>query len=380
MADERTNIPLLTVHKLSKTFEVKASAFSTKKLPLKAVDGVSFDLFKGETLGLVGESGCGKTTVGRCLLRLYEPEEGRAFLEAEPQRVRRVIDLDERIAELESRLEIERNTPAAAGVRQELRALQREAAPLAETVDIFSMRPAALKKMRQKMQIVFQDPWASLNPRMLVKDIIGEGPREFRTRKGRDLNAWVHDLLDRVGLPRRAAERYPHEFSGGQRQRIGIARALSVVPQLIVCDEPVSALDVSIQAQILNLLISLQEEFALTLIFIAHDLSIVQYVADRIAVMYLGRVVEVSKYDEIIHHARHPYTISLLSAVPVADPEIHRQEIILEGDVPSPINPPSGCTFHPRCPRCIAVCKEVAPPLEEHSPGHLYACHNPPAL
>ena len=376
MANDTTGSPLLTVNKLTKIFEVKASAFSTKKLPLKAVDNVTFNLYKGETLGLVGESGCGKTTVGRCLLRLYEPDGGRAFLDAEPEQVRRVIELDEKIADLKGRFDGEKKVPVGSAGR-ELRKLRREVAPLAKTVDIFSMSPSALKRMRQKIQIVFQDPWASLNPRMLVKDIVGEGPREFGTHKGKELNALVHDLLDRVGLPSRAAERYPHEFSGGQRQRIGIARALSVVPRIIVCDEPVSALDVSIQAQILNLLISLQEEFSLTLIFIAHDLSVVQYVADRIAVMYLGRIVEVSEFDEIINRARHPYTVSLLSAVPVADPEIHREEIILEGDVPSPINPPSGCTFHPRCPRCIDVCKVEIPPLAEHAEGHLYACHNP---
>ncbi len=380
MANERDGGPLLTVSNLTKTFEVKASAFSTKKLPLKAVDGVSFDLYKGETLGLVGESGCGKTTVGRCLLRLYEPDGGRAFLEADPQKMKRVIEIDDNITAIEKQLAEENSARQRLNHRSEIRKKHRELVPLAKSVDIFSMPPAALKKIRQKIQIVFQDPWASLNPRMLVKDIVGEGPREFRTKRGRELDRWVHELLDRVGLPSRAAERYPHEFSGGQRQRIGIARALSVVPEIIVCDEPVSALDVSIQAQILNLLISLQEDFGLTLIFIAHDLSVVQYAADRIAVMYLGRIVEISSYDEIINRARHPYTVSLLSAVPVPDPDIHREEIILEGDVPSPISPPPGCTFHPRCPRCVTVCRENVPPLEEHSSGHHFACFNPTPL
>jgi peptide/nickel transport system ATP-binding protein len=213
---------------------------------------------------------------------------------------------------------------------------------------------------------------------MLVKDLVGEGPYEFGDRRGKELEDLVMELLEKVGLPRVAAKRYPHEFSGGQRQRIGIARALALTPSLIVCDEPVSALDVSIQAQILNLLISLQDDFNLTYIFIAHDLSVVQYVSDRVAVMYLGKIVELAKSIDLYANPRHPYTISLLSAVPVADPEVQSKQIILEGDVPSPVSPPSGCTFHPRCPHRIDICSEVVPVLEKDQNGHVIACHNPP--
>jgi oligopeptide/dipeptide ABC transporter ATP-binding protein len=234
-----------------------------------------------------------------------------------------------------------------------------------------------LKARRRMMQIVFQDPWASLNPRMLVKDIIGEGPREFGTHRGKELDGWVKELLHRVGLPARAAERYAHEFSGGQRQRIGIARALALLPSLIVCDEPVSALDVSVQAQILNLLIALQDEFRLTYIFIAHDLNVVHYVSDRVAVMYLGRIVEMADNRDIYDRPRHPYTISLLASVPVADPEARRETQPLEGEVPSPIRPPPGCAFHPRCAHRTEVCSREAPPLETGPDGHSFACHHP---
>jgi len=370
---------LLKVHGLTKIFQASAGAFTTKRLDLKAVDNVSFDLIAGETLGLVGESGCGKTTVGRCLLRLYEPEAGRVFLDPEDQVVEEILRLDARIAELRADIASgEGNGRHTGEMKAELRQLVRRVRRLARSRDILSMDKGRLKEMRRRLQVVFQDPWASLNPRMLVRDIVAEGPREFKTHSGKELDDFVAELLGKVGLPRQAASRYPHEFSGGQRQRIGVARALSVMPSLIVCDEPVSALDVSIQAQILNLLISLQDDFDLTFIFIAHDLSVVQYVSDRIAVMYLGRVVEISDTEQVINNPRHPYTISLLSAVPVADPDVKKEEIILEGDVPSPINPPSGCTFHPRCPRRIDVCSKVLPPLAEETPGHFFACHNPP--
>ena len=363
---------LLAVRSLRKYFPVKASAFSGRTLTLKAVDGVSFDLKRGETLGLVGESGCGKTTVGRSILRLYEPDGGRVFLDPQREPVTELLELDTRISEMEATGE----RPA------ELAELQRRAAALARRHDLLSMNNDGLRRARQRMQIVFQDPWASLNPRMIVEDIIAEGPREFGTHSRSEVDHWVRELLDRVGLPRAAAERYPHEFSGGQRQRIGIARALALNPSVIICDEPVSALDVSIQAQVLNLLISLQDEFDLTYVFIAHDLSVVQYISDRVAVMYLGKIAEISPADELYRSPRHPYTRFLLSAVPVADPDYQQSDVILEGSVPSPIDPPAGCSFHPRCPYATDECRAAPPPLdadESGTPDHVFACYNPPS-
>jgi oligopeptide/dipeptide ABC transporter ATP-binding protein len=261
--------------------------------------------------------------------------------------------------------------------RQVARARQRANARAAES-DLLSMPAGRLKDARRHIQMVFQDPWASLNPQMVVKDIIGEGPREYDTHAGPGLDRWVRELLDRVGLPAAAANRYPHEFSGGQRQRIGIARALALTPSLIVCDEPVSSLDVSIQAQILNLLISLQDDFDLTYLFIAHDLSVVQYISDRVSVMYLGRIVEQARADQLYQRPRHPYTMSLLSSIPVADPDVAASGTVLEGEVPSPVNPPPGCAFNPRCPYKTAICERVRPELENDEDGHVMACHNPP--
>lgn len=388
------NNELLKVHKLKKIFPIKTSAFSTKKLKLRAVDGVSFALKKGETLGLVGESGCGKTTVGRCLLRIYEPDGGRVFIDPDEGVVQKVLELDAEREGVEEKIKnaalpLSRLNANASrirtGAKTQVKELQREvldlksrADRLATDHDVLSMKPRLLKQQRKRMQMVFQDPWSSLNPRMIVKDLVAEGPREFKTHSAREIDDLVHDILDKVGLPRLASTRYPHEFSGGQRQRIGIARALALNPSLIVCDEPVSALDVSIQAQVLNLLISLQDDFDLTYIFIAHDLSVVQYISDRVAVMYLGRLVEVAESVHIYSNPRHPYTISLLSAVPVADPDVKKDEIIVEGDVPSPVNPPSGCTFHPRCPQAIEICRRVIPRLQTNERNHTIACHNPP--
>jgi peptide/nickel transport system ATP-binding protein len=379
------NSVLLQVHELHKIFPVKASSFSAKKLMLTAVNGVSFSLRSGETLGLVGESGCGKTTVGRTLLRLYKADSGRVFIEPDADVVSRVTKIDDQAAQLVKELEASAQNGSGqsdrahrAELKGEIRRLKREANDAASRTDIHSMSRPLLKQTRRRMQMVFQDPWASLNPRMLVKDLIGEGPKEYKTHAGRELDNLVHNLLDKVGLPSAAANRYPHEFSGGQRQRIGIARALALNPSLIVCDEPVSALDVSIQAQVLNLLITLQEDFNLTYIFIAHDLSVVQYISDRVAVMYLGKIVELADNKRIYAAARHPYTISLLSAVPVADPDYSCEEIILEGDVPSPVNPPSGCAFHPRCPYATDICRTTTPTLESNAEGHAIACFNPP--
>ncbi len=294
---------------------------------IKAVDGVSFDVKRGETLGLVGESGCGKSTVGRAILRLYNVTDGRIVFDGK---------------------------------------------------DITHLKESQLREQRRRMQIIFQDPYASLNPRHSVGRTLGEPIRVHGLASGKQVNARVRELLSVVGLPPDAASRYPHEFSGGQRQRIGIARALSVNPDFIVADEPVSALDVSIQAQIINLLEQLQDEFDLTYLFIAHDLAVVRHISDRIVVMYLGSIVEVSSADDLYENPLHPYTISLLSAVPIPDPVVEEQRtpIILAGDLPSPANPPAGCRFHTRCPFAQPTrCSDEVPPLRELAPGHTVACH-----
>jgi len=296
-----------------------------EKRVVKAVDGVSIDIFEQETLGLVGESGCGKSTLGRAILRLTEPTEGQVFYR------------DRDLAHLSQR---------------------------------------QLREQRRHLQIIFQDPYASLNPRMTIGQIVGEPLETFRLARGREADKRVQELLETVGLSKRFIKRYPHEFSGGQRQRIGIARALAVDPDFIVADEPISALDVSIQAQIMNLLERLRREKNLTYLFISHDLRAIRHVSDRVAVMYLGRLVEIAEAKTIYKEPLMPYTKALISAVPVPDPQVEatRQRIMLEGDVPSPINPPSGCPFHTRCPYAIDVCKEVVPQLVEIKPAHFAAC------
>jgi peptide/nickel transport system ATP-binding protein len=314
---------LVEVNDLVKYFPVRAGLLQRVVNQLKAVDGVSFVVKKGETLGLVGESGCGKTTVGRTMLRLIEPTSG-------------VIKFDDK--------------------------------------DVLSLKPRDLKVVRRDMQIIFQDPYASLDPRVPIGESVMEGLHIHQIGTHKERVDIMRETLQKVGLEDYHARRYPHEFSGGQRQRIGIARALALRPKFIICDEPVSALDVSIQSQVLNILKDLQAEFGLTYLFIAHNLSVVEHVSDRVAVMYLGKIVELTTREELFRNALHPYTQALMSAIPVPNPRLRRQRIILKGDVPSPLNPPKGCRFHPRCPVAIEKCSHEEPPLLEVSPEHWVAC------
>jgi oligopeptide transport system ATP-binding protein len=318
---------LLEVRDLVKHFPVAGGLFGGRSGVVRAVDGVSFTIRRGETLGLVGESGCGKTTTGRCVLQLERPTSGAVVFEGR---------------------------------------------------DLTQLSAAELRAVRRRIQVIFQDPYSSLNPRMTVGQIIAEPLAVHgivRTAAGR--RDRVGELLRHVGLLARHAERYPHQLSGGQRQRVGIARALAVEPSLIICDEPVSALDVSIQAQIINLLEDLQSEFGLTYLFIAHDLAVVRHISDRIAVMYLGHIVEVADRKALYDEPLHPYTRALLAAVPIPDPELEarREHVVVRGEVPSPLNPPSGCVFHPRCPIAVDRCRVDVPPLREVKPGHWAACH-----
>jgi peptide/nickel transport system ATP-binding protein len=317
--------PLLEVNNLKKYFLVRRGLFGATAGLVHAVDGVSFHINRSETLSLVGESGCGKSTVGKAVLRLFDITAGQVILDGQ-----RIDDLS----------------------------------------------AATLRPLRRRVQVVFQDPFSSLNPRLRVRDILAEPIRNFALAKSTaDLNNRVHGLLDRVGLPRDAATRFPHEFSGGQRQRIGIARALAAEPDLIVCDEAVSALDVSVKAQIVNLLQHLQQELGLALLFISHDLAIVEHMTHRVAVMYLGKIVETAPSRRIFAAPQHPYTKALLSAVPVPVPGAARSRIVLKGDVPSPINPPEGCRFHTRCPYVFDRCRREEPQLQPTESGHLAACH-----
>ncbi len=326
MNSQNTNEVLLKVDDLKMHFPIYRGVFQRQVGAVHAVDGVSFEVMRGETLGLVGESGCGKSTTGRTVLQLYKPTAGNVEFDG---------------------------------------------------VNLVGLKNEEMRKTRRKIQMIFQDPYASLNPRMTVADIISEPLMVHNVGTGKEIQERVAHLLELVNLNPAFATRYPHEFSGGQRQRIGIARALALQPSFIVCDEPISALDVSIQAQVVNLLEELQEQFNLTYLFIAHDLSMVRHISKRIAVMYLGVIMELAERDELYHKPLHPYTQALLSAVPIPDPiaDSKRKRIILEGDVPSPVNPPSGCRFRTRCPIADKVCAESRPEFREVTPGHFVACH-----
>jgi len=317
---------LLHVEDLVMHFPIYRGLIRKQVGAVRAVDGISFEVKRGETLGLVGESGCGKSTTGRTILQLYKPTAGKVLFDG---------------------------------------------------VDLISLRGEKLRQMRRKMQMIFQDPYASLNPRMTVGQIVGEPLMVHNAAAPKEVEARVQHLLELVNLNPSFSNRYPHEFSGGQRQRIGVARALALQPSFIICDEPISALDVSIQAQVVNLLEELQDQFHLTYLFIAHDLSMVRHISDRVAVMYLGVIVELASRDEIYAKPLHPYTQALLSAIPVPDPvaEAKRERTILKGDVPSPVNPPSGCRFRTRCPIAVAICAEERPAFRELRPGHFAACH-----
>ncbi len=321
--DGTTAEDLLRVDNLVKHYPIRGGLLQRTVAQVKAVDGVTFSVKKGETLGLVGESGCGKTTVGRTILRLIPNTSGKVTF---------------------------------------------------DNKDVFSLNGTEMKALRKDMQIIFQDPYSSLDPRMPIGESVGEGLLVHGMRDTRKRNDAVMDMLKRVGLEDYHAKRYPHEFSGGQRQRIGIARALALRPKFIVCDEPVSALDVSIQAQVLNLLKDLQKDFGLTYLFIAHNLAVVEHISDRVGVMYVGKLVELAPRDRIFADPLHPYTKALLSAIPMPDPTLKRDRMILQGDVPSPVNPPAGCRFHTRCPFAVEKCKHQEPQLKELKPGQFAAC------
>lgn len=316
---------LLEIKNLVKYFPIKKGVFKRTVGWVRAVDDISFEIYEGETLGLVGESGCGKTTTALSILRLVEPTKGQVIFDGR---------------------------------------------------DITKMRKSDMRRERKNMQIIFQDPYSSLNPRMKIKNIIAEGMLTHNILKNnKERYKRVGELLDKVGIPAEYMDRFPHEFSGGQRQRIGIARALALEPKIVMCDEAVSALDVSIRSQIINLLKDLQSEFKLTYLFIAHDLSVIKYISDRVVVMYLGKIVEIADKKELFADTMHPYTQALISAVPVPNPDYKKERIILKGDVPSPANPPKGCRFHPRCFKVMKMCSEIEPKLKEIKAGHFCACH-----
>jgi len=360
--DHVENNNLLEVYNLKKYFPIKTGVFKRTTGHVKAVDGISLNVRRGQTIGLVGESGCGKTTAGRTIVALYKATEGEMYFDIPKTVIAEIRGLKDQLKVAKQ------GTPLFKDLNHQLKLLLKE-------YDIFSLPNQKLNEKRQDFQMVFQDPYGSLNPRLSVGDIIGEGldiHKKYSTHDER--KKMVQELMDVTGIDPGYINRYPHEFSGGQRQRIGIARALALRPKLVVLDEPVSALDVSIQVQILDLLNKLKNDFGLTYLFIAHDLSVVEYFSDTVAVMYLGRICEMADRAAIYKDKLHPYTQALISAVPVPDPDNKSKRIILTGDVPSPINPPPGCNFHPRCRFKMDICSVEQPPLVEIKPGHQCAC------
>ena len=380
---------ILKVENLKKYFPVRAGVFKRTVAHVLAVDDISFAIKEGETLGLVGESGCGKSTTGMTILRLYEPTDGRIIMgeqDTTPWFMRGTTinkyvktiyaeRFEKMKKELGSEEEVIKKLDNEIDKKYAQLYFQNGANEIRK--DLLSNLAEKRRSFRKNAQVIFQDPYSSLNPRMRVLDIIGEGMKVNKMGTASEIRDRVANLMETVGLSKDYVYRYPHQFSGGQRQRVGIARALALDPKLIISDEAVSALDVSIQSQIINLMVDLKNDYGLTYVFIAHDLAVVKHISDRIAVMYLGKIAELTTKKELFDEPLHPYTVSLMSAIPIPDPEVKKKRVVLQGDVPSPLNPPSGCRFHPRCPIAKDICSKEEPPLKEIKPGHYVACHFP---